>query len=462
MCAWVRRPTGGAAILHHLEITYALALPAGPPWHTSESWLCRFHHAVAAALKGFGVESRAVVCGEEQKLGPFLCFQHQTPGDLLVEGHKVVGSAQRRPHGATMQHGSILLRPEPARAGTAGDCRSVGPDDRETGHGTSDRRGAGEGNRLGVRAGQLVDDERRAATTWSGQVRRPRGTRSGSESSPSPPLRGEGGGAHIPTSAMRILMLAHSFSWLLPATLLAEPPKRKPVVLTDEARAIHREALLVDGHNDLPWQFREKNDLSFRTIDIRRPQKDLHTDIPRLREGGVGAQFWAAYVPVSTRKDRPAVKMTLEQIDVIHRFVKAYPDDFEFARTADDIVRIRKAGKIASLIGVEGGHSIDNSLGVLRTYYDLGVRYMTLTHSETLDWADSATDKPKSNGLSPFGEEVVARDEPARDDRRPVARLGRHDAARPAGDAGPGRSSRTRRRSRWPTTRGTSRTTCSS
>ena len=99
--------------------------------------------------------------------------------------------------------------------------------------------------------------------------------------------------------------------------------------------------------------------------------------------------------------------MTLEQIDVIHRFVKAYPETFEFARTADDIVRIHKAGKIASLIGVEGGHSIDDSLGVLRMYYDLGVRYMTLTHSETLDWADSATDKPKSHGLSPFGEDVV-------------------------------------------------------
>jgi len=111
--AWVRRPTGGAAILHDLEITYALALPAGPLWHTSESWLCRFHHAVASALKDFEVESRAVACGEEKKLGPFLCFQHQTPGDLLVEGHKVVGSAQRRPHGATMQHGSILLRRSP-------------------------------------------------------------------------------------------------------------------------------------------------------------------------------------------------------------------------------------------------------------------------------------------------------------------------------------------------------------
>jgi membrane dipeptidase len=194
---------------------------------------------------------------------------------------------------------------------------------------------------------------------------------------------------------------------LIPCAVLADTPTRKPVVLTDEARAIHMEALLIDGHNDLPWQYREKKDLSFQSIDIRKLQKGLHTDIPRLREGGVGAQFWAAYVPPSTRKDGSAVKMTLEQIDVIHRFVKGYPEAFEFARTADDIVRIHKNGKIASLIGVEGGHSIDNSLGVLRTYYDLGVRYMTLTHSETLDWADSATDEPKNNGLSPFGEEVV-------------------------------------------------------
>ena len=193
---------------------------------------------------------------------------------------------------------------------------------------------------------------------------------------------------------------------LLPALLPAQS-KRQPVVLTDEARALHKDCLLVDGHNDLPWQFREKNDLSFLTLDISRLQKNIHTDIPRLREGGVGAQFWAAYVPTSTRKDHSSIRMTLEQIDVIHRFVKAYPDAFEFARTADDIVRVRKAGKIASLIGVEGGHSIDDSLGVLRCYYDLGVRYMTLTHSENTDWADSATDKPKSNGLSPFGEEVV-------------------------------------------------------
>jgi membrane dipeptidase len=187
-----------------------------------------------------------------------------------------------------------------------------------------------------------------------------------------------------------------------------EPAKsRGPVKLTDEALRIHREAILVDGHNDLPWQYREKKDLSFASIDIAKPQPKLHTDIPRLRQGGVGAQFWSAFVPASTMKDHSAVKMTLEQIDVIHRFVKRYPDAFEMAYTVDDIERIHKEGKIASLIGVEGGHSIDNSLGVLRTLYTLGVRYMTLTHSESLDWADSATDKPKNNGLSEFGRNVV-------------------------------------------------------
>jgi len=202
----------------------------------------------------------------------------------------------------------------------------------------------------------------------------------------------------------RVLVVLLLFASLSPA----QSSKRQPVVLTEEAKAIHREAIVVDGHNDLPDQFREKKDLSFRSVDISRPQKALHTDIPRLREGGVGAQFWAAYVPVSTRKTGTSVKLCLEQIDVIHRMVKRYPDTFELARTADDILRIRKDGKIASLIGIEGGHAIDDSLGVLRMYYDLGVRYMTLTHSESLDWADSATDKPKANGLSPFGEEVVA------------------------------------------------------
>ncbi len=197
--------------------------------------------------------------------------------------------------------------------------------------------------------------------------------------------------------------------------LMAQAPEKKaadayrPVQLTDKALKIHREALLVDGHNDLPYQFRELEDLAFQKIDLARPQKEkgLHTDIPRLRQGGVGAQFWSAYVSTRTRRDGSAVRLTLEQIDVIHRFVRRYPDAFEMAYSTDDILRIRKEGKIASLIGVEGGHSIDNSLGVLRQFHALGVRYLTLTHSENTDWADSATDTPKLNGLSPFGEEVV-------------------------------------------------------
>jgi membrane dipeptidase len=187
----------------------------------------------------------------------------------------------------------------------------------------------------------------------------------------------------------------------------AAPRPRDPVRLTDEALRIHRDAPVFDGHNDLPWHLRELEDLSLRKIDLRRQQKDLHTDIPRLRKGGVGAQFWSAYVPAESRRKGTAVKLTLEQIDLIHRLVKAHPDVFELALSADDVERIRKAGKIASLIGVEGGHSIDDSLGVLRMLHALGVRYMTLTHTDTLDWADSATDAPKSHGLSPFGEQVV-------------------------------------------------------
>ncbi len=188
----------------------------------------------------------------------------------------------------------------------------------------------------------------------------------------------------------------------------ADPPKARPaVVLTDEAIKLHNSCLLVDGHNDLPWELRTKAGLSFRDLDIAKPQPKLHTDIARLRTGNVGAQFWSAYVPADTKAKGTAVRMTLEQIDVIHTMIRRYPNDFELALGTEDIVRIRKAGKIASLIGVEGGYSIDKSLGVLRMLYRLGVRYMTLTHSESLDWADSATDKPISNGLSPFGVEVI-------------------------------------------------------
>ena len=193
---------------------------------------------------------------------------------------------------------------------------------------------------------------------------------------------------------------------LAPLALAADAPAKK-VVLSDEAIAIHKEMPVFDGHNDLPWALRERDGLSFVNIDIARDQPKFHTDLPRLKKGGVGAQFWSAYVPADTAKKGTAVKLTLEQIDVIHRLAKAYPNDLEMAYTVADIERIRKAGKIASLIGIEGGHSIDNSIPTLRMLYKLGVRYMTLTHSESLDWADSATDAPKANGLSPLGEEIV-------------------------------------------------------
>ncbi len=203
-----------------------------------------------------------------------------------------------------------------------------------------------------------------------------------------------------------------------------QPPKtRGEVVLSDQALAIHREALLIDGHNDLPYELRTKDGPSFRNIDLNKPQKGFHTDIERLKKGNVGVQFWSAYVPSSTGRKGTAIKMTMEQIDVIHEMCRRYPDTFEMASGTADIARIRKAGKIASLIGVEGGHSIDNSLEVLRNYYRLGVRYMTLTHSESLDWADSCSDTPKANGLTPFGESVVLRNEPPWNARRSLARL---------------------------------------
>ncbi len=189
----------------------------------------------------------------------------------------------------------------------------------------------------------------------------------------------------------------------------AEPAKQTSgeVVVSEQALAIHREALLIDGHNDLPWALRGKDGSSFRTIDLNKPQKQLHTDIERLKKGNVGAQFWSAYVPVDYSKKGIAVRTTLEQIDVVHEMARRYPETFEMAYGTADITRIRKSGKIASMIGVEGGHSIDNSLGVLRDYYRLGVRYMTLTHSESLDWADSCSDQPKAHGLTRFGEDVV-------------------------------------------------------
>lgn len=173
---------------------------------------------------------------------------------------------------------------------------------------------------------------------------------------------------------------------------------------------ILKEVPLIDGHNDLPWEYRGRTKNQLAKIDLRQDQsklaEPLHTDIPRLRQGRVGGQFWSVYVPVSI-KGADAVQTTVEQIDVVHRLVASYPEAFELALTADDVIRIHKAGRIASLIGMEGGHSINNSLGVLRQFYDMGARYMTLTHSDNTDWADSATADPRHNGLTAFGKAVV-------------------------------------------------------
>ncbi|MEE9205689.1 MAG: dipeptidase [Acidimicrobiia bacterium] len=174
---------------------------------------------------------------------------------------------------------------------------------------------------------------------------------------------------------------------------------------SERAAAIRARAILVDGHNDLPWRVRSEFDSSFDLLDIGARRADGHTDIPRLREGGVGAQFFAAYVPVDYI-ERGAARVALEQIDLIHRMAARYPD-LEMAYGAHDVRRVVGSGKIAVLIGIEGGHAIENSLGALRMFYDLGVRYMTLTHGSTIDWADAATDEERHGGLTAFGEQVV-------------------------------------------------------
>jgi membrane dipeptidase len=174
-------------------------------------------------------------------------------------------------------------------------------------------------------------------------------------------------------------------------------------------------APLIDGHNDLPWELRKrfkgdltKVDLNADTSSLPRPADSvpLRTDIPRLHAGGVGGQFWSVWIPVQL-KGPELVQTTVEQIDLVKTMTARYPAHLGMAYTAADVRRLHKAGRIACLIGVEGGHQINNSLAVLRQYYDLGARYMTLTHSSNTAWADSATDNPAHHGLTPFGKEIV-------------------------------------------------------
>jgi membrane dipeptidase len=176
--------------------------------------------------------------------------------------------------------------------------------------------------------------------------------------------------------------------------------------LLERAKAILREAPLIDGHNDLPSVILDAAQGDVGRFDLQERQIEFPADLPRLREGQVGAQFWSAFVDTSFMDTEESLRQCLREIDVIHRLVDHYPE-LELALTADDVLRIRGEGKIASLIGVEGGHAIEGSLAALRTLYALGARYMTLTHFRTIEWADSATDFPRHHGLTELGEEVV-------------------------------------------------------
>lgn len=202
----------------------------------------------------------------------------------------------------------------------------------------------------------------------------------------------------------------------VPCLASAATPSTKDAALQARVDRVLTATPIIDGHNDLPWAIRDAFDnignlnLAADTSHLRNHagDKDAHlmTDIPRLREGHVGAQFWSVWIP-ATLSGPKAVQTTLEQIDIVRTMCAKYPKDFAMAYSADDIVRVEKSGRIACLIGIEGGHSINNSLPVLRDMYALGVRYMTLTHSKNVDWADSATDAPAHDGLTPFGRSVV-------------------------------------------------------
>ncbi|MFM6849691.1 MAG: dipeptidase [Terrabacter sp.] len=174
----------------------------------------------------------------------------------------------------------------------------------------------------------------------------------------------------------------------------------------DRARALLARYPLVDGHNDLPWEAREQTGYDFDALDIGQRVATTQTDLPRLVDGGVGGQFWSVFVP-STLQGDSAVTATLEQVDAVHRMIGTYADRLALARTAEEVERACDSGRIASLLGAEGGHSIGCSLATLRVLHVLGVRYLTLTHNDNTPWADSATDVPVVGGLSEFGHEVV-------------------------------------------------------
>ncbi len=203
-------------------------------------------------------------------------------------------------------------------------------------------------------------------------------------------------------------MSRHFLAGVAIAVITAAAAQAQPA---DEARVLEilKTTPLIDGHNDLPWALRQSYGNDVYAVDLTRDlsaSTKLHTDIARLRAGGVGGQFWSVYVPASLTP-LEAVEETFEQIDTAKRIIAAHPETFGLATTADEVDAVFDSGRIASLIGMEGGYSIDDSLALLREFYRAGARYMTLTHSKTTTWADSATDAPKWGGLNAFGEDVV-------------------------------------------------------
>jgi len=192
-----------------------------------------------------------------------------------------------------------------------------------------------------------------------------------------------------------------------PSLALAQAPTRAELARVDR---ILRATPLIDGHNDLPWAIKSDHGNDLANVDLNSDTRTLtpplHTDIPRLRQGRLGAQFWSVYVPAAL-KGPDATRATFEQIDLTRRMIAAYPQTFEFADSADDIVRIHRQRRIASMFGMEGGEAINNNLALLREFRAAGVLYMTLTHSQNTDWVDSATATPQHGGLSPFGEDVI-------------------------------------------------------
>ena len=199
-----------------------------------------------------------------------------------------------------------------------------------------------------------------------------------------------------------LLLLAGALVSIPTAAPAQTPQKRVQRVLAGTP--------IIDGHNDLPWEIRDAYDFWRKPLDLdsdtSRLEARLQTDLPRMKRGGVGGQFWSVWIPADLKGDE-AIRVTLEQVDIVHRMIARYPNRLEIASTAADIRRIQKSGRIASLIGVEGGHQIGNSPAALRQFYALGTRYMTLTHSKNNDWADSATDDPAHDGLTPFGKAIV-------------------------------------------------------